>query len=304
MTGQSISKRRKNVSVGSAAFDIFCIAFCGIICVVTLYPMYYVFIMSVSSPEAVNSMSVFLYPKGFQLESYALLFKDTQLWKAYGNSIVYTAVSTALILITSVLGAYPLTVKGLRGRKFFVAFLLVPMYFGGGLIPSFLLINKLGLYNTRWSIILPSAFNIWNMILVRTFFSGLPEELRESAKMDGAGHLRILLQIFLPISKSVLAVVSIYSIVGMWNSWFNAQVYLPNTDLQPLQMYLKRVLVQLSVNLSELNSTEIEDAMERMFSATQLKYSMIIFTTLPITLTYPFFQKYFIKGVMVGSLKG
>ncbi|MBO5069664.1 MAG: carbohydrate ABC transporter permease [Roseburia sp.] len=297
-------KKKKKVSAGAMAFDIFCILFCGIVCVITLYPMYYVFIMSVSSPEAVNSMSVFLYPKGFQLESYTLLFKDIQLWKAYGNTIIYTVASTVLILVTSVLGAYPLTVSGLRGRKFFVAFLLIPMYFGGGLIPSFLLINELGLYGTRWAIILPASFNIWNMILVRTFFSGLPEELRESAKMDGAGHLRILFQIFLPVSKSVLAVVSIYSIVGMWNSWFNAQVYLPSSDLQPLQMYLKRVLVQMSVNLSELNSTEIEDAMERMFSATQLKYSMIIFTTLPIIFTYPFFQKYFIKGVMVGSLKG
>lgn len=297
-------RKRKHVSVGSKMFDIFCILFCGVVCLVTLYPMYYVFIMSVSSPAAVNAMSVFLYPKGFQLESYTLLFKDTQLWKAYGNTIIYTIASTLLILVTSVLGAYPLTVSGLRGRKFFVGYLLIPMYFSGGLIPSFLLINKLGIYATRWAIILPASFNIWNLILVRTFFSGLPEELRESAKMDGAGHLRILFQIFLPVSKSVLAVVSIYSIVGMWNSWFNAQVYLPNTDLQPLQMYLKRVLVQMSVNLSELNSTEIEDAMERMFSATQLKYSMIIFTTLPIIFTYPFFQKYFIKGVMVGSLKG
>ncbi len=303
MARQSI-KRRKHVSAGSRAFDIFCVLFCGIACAVTLYPMYFVFIMSVSEPEAVNSMSVFWYPKGFQLESYALLFKDKQMWTAYLNSIIYTAASTVLVLITSVLGAYPLTVKGLRGRKYFVAYLLVPMYFGGGLIPTFLLINNLGLYATRWAIILPSSFSIWNMILVRTFFSGLPEELRESAKMDGAGHLRILFQIFLPISKSVLAVVSIYSIVGRWNSWFSAQVYLPSTDLQPLQMYLKRVLVQLSVNLRELNSTEIEDAMERMFSATQLKYSMIIFTTLPIIFTYPFFQKYFIKGVMVGSLKG
>jgi putative aldouronate transport system permease protein len=266
--------------------------------------MYYVFIMSVSSPEAVNSMSVFFYPKGFQLDSYRLLFKDTQMWKAYGNTIIYTAASTILVLITSVMGAYPLTVPGLRGRKFLVAFLLIPMYFGGGLIPSFLLINKLGLYGTRWAIILPSSFSIWNLILVRTFFTGLPEDLRDSAKMDGAGHLRILFQIYLPLSKAVLAVVSIYSIVGMWNSWFSAQVYLPSTELQPLQMYLKRVLVQMSVNLNELNSTEIEDAVERMFSATQLKYSMIIFTTLPIIFTYPFFQKYFIKGVMVGSLKG
>ena len=202
------------------------------------------------------------------------------------------------------MGAYPLTVSGLHGRKFFVTFLLIPMYFGGGLIPSFLLINRLGLYGTRWAIILPASYSIMNLILVRTFFTGLPEELRESAKMDGAGHLRILFQIYLPLSKAILAVVAIYSIVGQWNSWFAAQVYLPTTELQPLQMYLKRVLVQLSVNLRDLTSAELEEAVEKMFSATQLKYSMIIFTTLPIIFTYPFLQKYFIKGVMIGSLKG
>ena len=299
-----MAKSSNKIKEGSIAFDIFCIIFCTLVCIVTLYPMYYVFIMSVSEPAAVNSMSVYFYPKGFQLEFYARLFRDNQMWKAYGNTIIYTVSSTLLVLITSVLGAYPLTVHGLRCRKLFVTYLLIPMYFGGGLIPSFLLMNSLGLYGTRWAIILPASFSIWNLVLVRTFFSGLPEELRESAKIDGASHIRILFQIYLPLAKAILAVVSIYSIVGMWNSWFSAQVYLPTTDLQPLQMYLKRVLVQMTVNLAELNSTEIEDAVETMFSATQLKYSMIIFTTAPIIFTYPFFQKYFVKGVMVGSLKG
>ncbi len=303
MSSAVLSKRNR-IRDGSRVFDVLCILFCTVICVITLYPMYYVFIMSVSAPAAVNSMSVFLYPKGFQLKSYALLFQNQEMWVSYGNTLLYTVSVTCLVIITSVLGAYPLTVSGLHGRKFFVTYLLIPMYFGGGLIPSFLLINQLGIYNTRWAIIIPSAFSIWNLILVRTFFSSLPEELRESAKMDGAGHLRILFQIFLPLSKAILAVVAIYSIVGQWNSWFNAQVYLPSTSLQPLQMYLKRVLVQLSVDLRTTTSVEMEEAVAKMFSATQLKYSMIIFTTLPIIFTYPFFQKYFIKGVMVGSLKG
>lgn len=302
MSAFTASKSR--IKDGSRAFDVFCILFCTLICIVTLYPMYYVFIMSVSEPAAVNSMSVFLYPKGFQLDSYAILFRNVDMWRAYENTIIYTVSVTLLVLITSVLGAYPLTVSGLHGRQIFVTYLLIPMYFGGGLIPTFLLMNQLGLYGTRWAIILPASFSIWNLILVRTFFTSLPEELRESAKMDGAGHLRILFQIYLPLSKAILAVVAIYSIVGQWNSWFNAQVYLPTTALQPLQMYLKRVLVQLSVDLRELTSAELEEAVEKMFSATQLKYSMIIFTTLPIIFTYPFFQKYFIKGVMVGSLKG
>lgn len=300
----AVIDKRNRIRDGSRVFDVACILFCTIVCLVTLYPMYYVFIMSVSAPAEVNAMTVFLYPKGFQLHSYALLFKNREMWVSYGNTLIYTVSVTALVIVTSVLGAYPLTVSGLHGRKFFVTYLLIPMYFGGGLIPSFLLINQLGIYNTRWAIIIPASYSIWNLILVRTFFSGLPEELRESAKMDGAGHLRILFQIFLPLSKAILAVVAIYSIVGQWNSWFSAQVYLPSTALQPLQMYLKRVLVQLSVDLRQTTSVELEEAVAKMFSATQLKYSMIIFTTLPIIFTYPFFQKYFIKGVMVGSLKG
>ncbi len=289
---------------GDSMVGLVCVLICLVVCFVTLYPMYYVLIMSVSSPEAVNSLSVYWYPKGFQLRSYALLFENKEMWRAYRNSIMYSASITVLVLITSVLAAYPLTVKGLHGRKFFVTFLLIPMYIGGGMIPSFLLINNLGLYGTPWAIILPSSFSIYNIILVRTFLTGLPEELRESAKMDGARHYQILTKVFLPLAKPVLAVVAIYSIVGTWNSWFSAQLYLPTTEWQPLQMYLKRVLVQMSVDLRDLNSTEIENAMEMRLSATQLKYSIIIFTTLPIIFTYPFFQKYFIKGVMVGSLKG
>ena len=296
--------RSNRIKDGSPLFDVAVVLLTGILCLITLYPMYYILIMSVSDSAAVLTRSVFLYPKGFQLESYAILFRDNAMWRAYGNTIIYTASVTLLVLLTSALGAYPLTVSNLKHRKLFVAYLLIPMYFSGGIIPSFLLINRMGLYGTRWAIILPAAVNIWYIILTRTYLSGLPEEIRESAKIDGANHFQILFKIYLPISKPILAVVAIYSIVAMWNSWFNAQIYLPTEDLQPLQMYLKRVLVQQTVDLTKLNSQEIEGAITQMYSAMQLKYSMIIFTTLPIIFTYPFFQKYFIKGVVVGSLKG
>jgi putative aldouronate transport system permease protein len=169
----------------------------------------------------------------------------------------------------------------------------------------FLLINKLGLYNTRMAIILPGAVGIMNIILVRTFFATIPESLSESAFIDGANHYRVLFNIYVPLSKPVLAVISIYTIVNIWNSWFSAMIYLPSEKLHPLQMYLQRILVAQTVDLTKLHTMEdVEAAISQRLTSTQLKYSMIIFITLPILFTYPFFQKYFIKGIMLGSLKG
>lgn len=295
----SLNKRKYHFS----ALGVFVIIFTAVVCLVTLYPVYYVFIMSISNPAEVIAMNVKFYPKGFTLDSYGMLFGDKTMWGAYLNSFIYTVTTTVVMLITSVIGAYPLTVKKLKGRKIIVAFLLVPMYFGGGLIPTYLLMSNIGLYNNRAAIIIPAVVSIWNIILVRSYFTGLPEGLRESAQIDGASHLQILFSIYMPISKAILAVVAIYTIVGTWNSWFSAQVYLTDQSLHPLQMYLKRVLVQQTVDLTKLNFNEIEGAVAQMHSATQLKYSMIIFTVLPIIFTYPFFQKYFVKGAVMGSLK-
>lgn len=288
---------------GSIISDVIIYVITTIICILTLYPMYYVFIMSISDPNEVMAKSIFLYPKGFQLDTYRLLIGNSEMWVAYLNTIIYVTITTVLMIITCSLGAYPLTVKNLWGRKWVVRYLLIPMYFNGGLIPTFLLMTKLGLYNNRLAIIIPASVSIWNIILMRTYFTSLPNSLRESAFIDGATHLQVLFRIYFPLSKPIVAVIAIYTIVGMWNSWFPAMVYLPDPSLHPLQMYLQRVLVQQSVDLTKLNSTEIAEAIEKMYSAEQLKYSIIIFTTLPIIFTYPFFQKYFIKGVMIGSLK-
>jgi len=300
----TIARRKSTINEGSKAMDILLIVITALICLITIYPMYYVFIMSVSDPKEVMAKSIFLYPKGFQIDSYILLFKNKDMWIAYMNTIIYVVTTTVLMIITCGLGAYPLTVKTLWGREWIVRYLLVPMYFSGGLIPTFLLMSKIGLYNNRFAIIIPAAVSIWNIILVKTSFQGIPESIRESAFIDGATNLQVLFKIYLPLSKPILAVISIYTIVGVWNSWFSAMVYLPSTKYHPLQMYLQRVLVQQSVDLSKLNSTEMEQAIQKLYSGMQLKYSIIIFTTLPIIFTYPFFQKYFIKGVMIGSLKG
>lgn len=266
--------------------------------------MYYVFILSISDPIEAASMRVYFYPKGMYFRAYAILATDMKMWRSYGYTIFYVVSTTILVLLTSITCAYPLTYKKLIGRKFIVTFLLVPMYFAGGLIPSFLLISKLGLYNTVWALIIPSSFNIWYIILTRTYFTSIPESLRESARIDGANNFTILFDIYTPLSKPILAVVSIYTIVNVWNSWFTSMVYQPDTTIQPLQMYLRRVLVEQTVDLSKLSMAEAEAMARLKLSNNQLKYAMIIFTTLPVLFTYPFFQKYFVKGVMLGSLKG
>lgn len=298
-----IKYNSNKIKQGSKLADIIFVILALLICFLTLYPFYYVVIMSISEPMEVVAMNVFWYPKGLYLRSYELIVRDARMWRSYLNTILYVVSGTFLNCLTAILGAYPLTVKNLIGRKWVVRFLIIPMYFGGGLIPSYLLINNLGMYNTIWAIIIPGAVGIWNIILVRTFFMGIPESLKESAFVDGANHLQMLFKIMVPISKPILAVISIYTIVGIWNSWFGALVYLPNEKLHPLQMYLYRVVVQQSVDLKLLSFGDMEEAMRNMLSNIQLKYAIIVFTTLPVIFTYPFFQKYFIKGALLGSLK-
>lgn len=292
---------RQNGLLGDAAIALTMV----VLCFITLYPMYYVLILSISDPLEAAQMNVYFYPKGLYFRAYTLLFQDAKIWQAYGYTLMYVVSGTVLTLFTSVTMAYSLTSPKLVGRKWLVVFLLIPMYFSGGLIPSFLLISRLGLYNTVWALILPASFNIWYIILTRTYFASIPEEMRESARMDGANNFVILGQIYMPLAKPIIAVVAIYTIVSIWNSWFNSMVYQPDTTIQPLQMYLRRVLVEQTVDLTKLGSMQEAEAMARLKLANnQLKYSMIVFTTLPVIFAYPFFQKYFVKGVMLGSLKG
>ncbi len=300
----SVAVQGKNkIRHGSKAVDVVLYIIAGLLCLVALYPMYYVLIMSISDPIEVAANRVSLLPRGFYLDSYKIIVRDSKMWWAYLNTLIYVVSGTALVCLTSVMAAYPLTAKNLIGRKWIVRYLIIPMYFGGGLIPTFLLMNNLGLYNNRFAIIIPGAVSIWYIILTRTYFMTLPTSLKESAFIDGASNLKILFNIYIPISKPIIAVIGIYSIVGIWNSWFNAMIYLPSETLHPLQMYLVRVLVQQTVDLTKLPMEDVKEAIQKILSNTQLKYAIIIFTTLPIIFTYPFFQKYFIKGAMLGSLK-
>lgn len=286
-----------------ATFFIYAVAL--IICLITIYPMYYVVIRSISDPQMALAHPPVFYPRGLYFGSYALIFKDSRLWLSYGNTLIYVVSNTVLMIFTSVMTAYPLVGNKLAGRKFVIAYILVPMYFGGGMIPTFLLINRLGLYNTRMALILPAAVGIWNIILVRTYFNTLPTSLSESAFIDGARHFQVLFRIFVPLSKPIIAVIAIYTIVGVWNSWFGANIYQTNPDLHPLQMYLQRILIAQTVDLTKLKTQEdMMAAQETALTAQQLKYALIVFITLPILFVYPFFQKSFMKGIMMGSLKG
>ena len=288
-------------------FQIAALVICVIAALICLYPMYYVLIMSLSDPME-SARGVYLWPKKFFFGSYQIIFRNPDVWNGLKMSLLYVVAGTVGMIITCVTAAYPLTRKKLAGRKLVVLYLLVPMYFGGGIIPAYMNMTQLGLYNTVWSIILPSSFNIWNIILVRTYFMSIPDDIQSAAFIDGANHWQVMTRIYTPLSKPVLAVIAIYTIVGIWNSWFNAKIYLTNFYLHPIQMYLQRILIEQNVDLATASRTvtmeEMQSLVVQAMSARQLKYSIIIVVSLPIILVYPMFQKHFVKGVMLGSLKG
>jgi putative aldouronate transport system permease protein len=270
---------------------------------ITLYPMYYVLILSLSDPRYAMGMRVYAFPKGFDLGAYRVLVLDPEIWHALLNSIMYCAVTTAFMIVSSVLGAFPLTFKTLRGRKYINMYYLITMYFSGGLIPLFLLVMKLGIYNTPMALILTNCYSVWNIILVKSYMSTIPETLREAARIDGANVYQILLKIYLPLSIPILAVISVYTVVLMWNAWFGALVYLPDIKWQPLQLYLRRMLILLQSTGPAISADAAREMAERQLTFAQIKYAMIIFTSLPILSAYPFFQRYFMRGIMLGSLK-
>ncbi|MBP1990749.1 carbohydrate ABC transporter permease [Paenibacillus eucommiae] len=267
--------------------------------VLTLYPFIYVLSMSISDPQYVVEDVIWLFPKGFSLESYARVFDNPDIWTAYGNTLFYAGVGTLLNILFTVLAAYPLSRRTFSLRTPIIILVTITMFFGGGLIPNFLLIKELGLYNTRWAILLPGLTSAFYIIITRTFFQSIPESLQESARIDGANDIGILMRIILPLSQPILAVLALFYAVGHWNSYFTAMIYLPDVKLQPVSLYLVKVLVQDQQSMME----GMMNQYDRALISVQLKYSMIIVTILPILFIYPFLQKYFVKGVMIGSLK-
>ena len=271
--------------------------------IVILYPLIYVVSSSFSSGSAVSSGKVLLWPVEFSLTGYELVFAYKQVWSGYANTIINTVVGTSLNVFLTTLTAYALSRKTLQFRKFYTTLFMIPMFFSGGIIPNYILMTNLGLVNTRWSLILSGAINIYNMIIMRTYFqNSIPDELLEAAKIDGITDVGYLWRIVIPLSKAIFAVITLYYAVAHWNAYFNAMLYLRDRSLYPLQLVLREILNASNMDLSQITDP---DLLRQLTGASDLiKYSLIIISSLPIIIMYPFVQRYFEKGVMIGSVKG
>lgn len=290
-------------------FDIFNMIFLTLLAVVCLYPMLHVFFGSFSDPRLlVKHTGPLLWPTGYTLRGYEIVFNNPNIWNGYGNTLFYVIVGTVARTFMTMLGAYVLTQKDFMPRKALMLLFVFTMYFSGGLIPDYLLVTKLGLLNTRLAMIVPSLIGTWNMIILKTAFAQVPVSLEESARLDGAGDMTILFRIVLPATKASLAVIIMYYAVGEWNSWFTAAIYLPGRrDLYPLQLFLREILISNSAggNAAQAaagNSGSGADAIEALIEDV-VRYCTICVATIPILCIYPFVQKYFVKGVMMGSIK-
>ncbi len=289
-------------SKGEIIFEIFNIIFLGIIAVICLYPMLYVLLASFSEPSKLMAHSGLLFkPLGFYLDGYKEVFESNHIWVAYGNTFLYVIAGTSISLVLTSTFAYVLSRKGLYWNKTLSIFALITMYFGGGMIPIFLNVTELGIYNTRWAILLPTALSTYNMIIMRSGFSAVPSALEEAAEIDGASPFRTFISIVLPLALPTVAVIALYYAVSQWNAWFNAAIYLTDTELLPLQLYLRDILTQNKVDEFTAGGG-VSDANALML-AEVIKYAIIIVSVVPILMVYPFIQKYFTKGVMVGAVK-
>ena len=268
-----------------------------------LYPLIFVVSASFSSGQAVNSGRVLLWPVEFSLGGYDLVFANKTVWSGYKNTIIYTVAGTCVNLILTILAAYPLSRKDFSGKGICMTLFMIPMFFGGGLIPTYILMGNLGLVNTRWAIILSGAVSTYNVVVMRTFFmNSIPYELFEAAKIDGITDIGYLGRIVMPLSKAVVAVVTMFYAVGHWNSYFNAMIYLRRQELLPLQNILRSITE--SVKLDRQNFANAEEYASMAGAVDVMKYALVVVATVPILVAYPFIQKYFEKGVTFGSVKG
>ncbi len=267
-----------------------------------IYPLWFVIIASFSNPADVANGKVWLWPRAIDVRGYQKLFEQSQIWKSYLNTIIYTVVGTLIALIVNISAGYAMSRRDLPGRKFINIFYVIPMFVSGGLIPTYLVVKNFGLLDTFWVMVLPFAVSTYNIIVARTFFeSSLPESLWEAAQIDGCSTLRYFFEFAVPLSKAVIAVVGLWTAVGLWNSWFNALIYLQNENLIPLQLLLRRILI---ANESLLGAATGTMAQELRQLSDMMKYGSIVVSTLPIMTLYPFLQKYFNQGVMIGAVKG
>jgi putative aldouronate transport system permease protein len=284
--------------------DIILVVLCAIILFIVAYPLYYVLIASVSNPYDVYAGKTFLLPSGFTMDGYKAVFADSSIVTGYINSVKYTVIGTIYSVVMLYFTAYPLSVKELPGRKAFSLFFIITMYFGGGLIPTYLVVKNTGLIDNIWALFLPGGVSVSNMIIVRNFFeNSIPKEMMEAAKIDGASNWTIFYKIVVPLSRSIMAVMVVFSMVAYWNDWFTALIYLPGTEKAPLPLVLRNILIKSSASAAQAST--ITGGYAELNKLTEMiKFSSIIVAALPMLIVYPFVQKYFEKGFMAGAVKG
>lgn len=288
-------------SVGERVFEVFNILLMAALCVIMLYPMIHVLCASFSSPDKISGYSgILLWPKGFSAGAYKLMSKNPMVLRGYINTIFVVVVGVTLNILLTSFGAYFLSRKGVLLKKYIMMMIVFTMYFSGGIIPFYFTVRALGMENSLAALIIPSAISTFNLIIMRTSFAAIPDSLIESAMLDGAGHFKILFKIVMPLSKAVIAVMVLYYAVGHWNAWFNAMLFLSNRKLFPLQLILREILIQNDTS----SMTQNIGVGEQSMVGETIKYAVIIVSTVPILCVYPFIQKYFAKGVMIGALKG
>ena len=284
--------------------DIILVIFCLIIVFLVAYPLYYVLIASVSNPYDVYAGKTFLLPSGFTLDGYKAVFADSSIVTGFLNSIKYTVIGTVFSVVMIYLTAYPLSVRNLPGRKFFSIFFIITMYFGGGLMPTYLVVRDTGLIDTIWAMFLPGGVAVSNMIIVRNHFEhSIPKDMIEAAEIDGCSQWQTFIKVIVPLSKSIMAVMVVFSMVAYWNDWFTALIYLPGKENAPLPLILRTILIKSSASASQAGM--ISGGYAELSKLTEmLKFSSCIVAALPMLIIYPFVQKYFEKGMMAGAVKG
>lgn len=288
-------------TVGGRIFDAVNGCIMILLAIICLAPLLHVFFASISDPTLVSSYQGLIWHPlgGVNIEGYKRVFQDSSIWMGYFNTILYVVAGCVLNVIMTCIGAYVLSRKNLATRNFWMAFISITMVFNGGLVPSYMVVKDLGMIDTRAAMIIPGALSAFNLIIMRTSFLSLPAGLEEAARIDGANDFTILFRIIIPLSKAVIAVIVLFTAVGVWNSWFNAMIYLRDSSKWPLQMVLKEILIQNDISSAKTGASAMVDLYNQL-----IKYASIIVATLPILCVYPFVQKYFVKGVLIGSLKG
>jgi putative aldouronate transport system permease protein len=272
------------------------------VCIIIIYPLYYVVISSVTDPTTINGGDLLLFPKRLYLEGYEIAFSYEPLLTGYGNSLFYTLVGTSVSLLATIPGAYALSRRDLMGRNVIMAICTFTMFFNGGMIPSYMLVRNLGFIDSLWSLVLPGGVSVFNLIVVRTFYlSNIPDSLLEASKIDGCSDLQFFFRVVLPLSTTIIAVMVVFYAVGHWNAFFNAIMYISTRSKMPLQVVLRDLLIANTITVDMRVSPS--EAVERMKRADQLKYCVIVLASLPVMIVYPMAQKYFTQGVMIGSIK-